>query len=190
MEQHDCLGVDDAAGVDRGQGVGEGQLEDLVVLALLVEGTAGGDPLGPVRSPTAIPNTNAPESVAARVETAWTARGRARSRAGGGRVRRRSRSRHTAPMSAPAPAVTRPAGAAQTWMTAAACADRHLPPPVRAAFTTDDPTPADHAAHAVCTRCPVLDDCADYTRRVQPPAGIWAGHRRGHPREHHDDLNH
>ena len=90
-------------------------------------------------------------------------------------------------MSAPPPVVTRPARAPQPWMTAAACADPHLPPPVWAAFTTDDPTPADPAAHAVCACCPVLDDCAAHTRRVQPPTGIWAGRRRGHRRDRTDD---
>lgn len=33
----------------------------------------------------------------------------------------------------------------------------------------------EHAARALCRRCPVEDDCLEYALRVQEPYGIWGG---------------
>ncbi len=33
----------------------------------------------------------------------------------------------------------------------------------------------EHAARALCRRCPVEDDCLQYALRVQEPYGIWGG---------------
>lgn len=82
-------------------------------------------------------------------------------------------------MSAPSLPVTPSARAPQRWMAAAACARYGLDPAFRNTFTTDDPTVWDTDAVSVCAGCPVLTDCADYARRVHPPAGIWGGRRRG-----------
>ena len=55
-------------------------------------------------------------------------------------------------------------------MTGAACSDTGLANAVRAALTTDNPTPADPDARTVCAHCPVRTACA---RHVHAPAGIW-----------------
>lgn len=59
------------------------------------------------------------------------------------------------------------------WMKNAQCAGMES-----LFFSRDEDDRA--AAMGICRRCPVLSECQDWSRQVQPRGGVWAGKGAGY----------
>ena len=68
--------------------------------------------------------------------------------------------------------------ASTTARAAQAVPVRYLPVFVTWTFTTEEWTPWDVNATAVCQGCPVRTACTAYADTTRPAVGIWGGQRR------------
>lgn len=70
---------------------------------------------------------------------------------------------------------------AENWWSRAACADkryREVDRKGRPVYSWDAENPRIHAvreAISVCHRCPVKNECLQYSFEAKEPAGVWGG---------------